>query len=212
MASPRHVYNGFPGVEGARRDAGGGRFPRGKTDASVQLFQVCFSFSNVELRKAGSWPQAAVRVSRRGSSTSFNLFGSDSPKLASAWLWPASARPVRGRRPRLQGSLFQYRGAGSADLYCGTQEGWNGRLGLTDGDRALRGAATSVRCGCLHATTARLGCCAYFLAFRRFSRELLGLGRGKRVWRDFAFLMPFYWSFIAFLMLSTASLWRVGSG
>ena len=56
----------FPRVEGARRGAGGGRFPRGQTDASVQLFQVCFSFSNVELRKAGSWPQAAVRVSRHG--------------------------------------------------------------------------------------------------------------------------------------------------
>ena len=56
----------FPRVEGARRGAGGGRFPRGQTDASVQLFQVCFSFLNVELRKAGSWPQAAVRVSRHG--------------------------------------------------------------------------------------------------------------------------------------------------
>jgi hypothetical protein len=114
--------------------AGGGRFPRAETDASVRLFQACFSFLNVELGKAGNWPMpggagfaawAALNIFRmwnsgtretgagfgRGSSTSFNLFGSNSPKLASAWLWPASARSVRGRRPRLQGSLFQCRGA-----------------------------------------------------------------------------------------------------
>ena len=98
------------GRDGCRRGQIPARSDRRKRSAFPSLF-FFFECGTQELGKLDAG-------FGRGSSTSFNLFGSNSPKRASAWLWPASARPVRGRRPRLQSSLFQCRGACSADLYC----------------------------------------------------------------------------------------------